>query len=267
MKVLFNLKRVNPFALILLLFLAGCETAEKVESKSDESSANETGIKITKAPSKDFKVTYIDPKKIYPDAELIQISPPDEALLEPGKMTFLYDSKNFPFVYNQSVHLTVKNDIKQYNFNSPDKIHLPMGTFLCAAYLCDENGICIKNKTSGKLSLLNVGIKAKKGIDLKQEMLFLNLPSTNNGACVLVDFMLFNNQLGANGNKVQLTIDQKTKITLDQWRPVKIEGLSRGRHEIRIDLLTSNNKLTNKTYSSDKLMVNIPYDNKNLEAW
>ncbi len=66
MKVLFNLKRVNPFALILLLFLAGCETAEKVESKSDESSANETGIKITKAPSKDFKVTYIDQKKNLP---------------------------------------------------------------------------------------------------------------------------------------------------------------------------------------------------------
>lgn len=238
-----------------LAFLVSCEVAERTETKAeseakvmvrDSTASTEENVVATNLVISDFV-----PKNTHPEAGFEQLTPKNKQLLKPGDISFTFNTKKFPFVDGHSVRISVENGTKKFVFNAKDKINLPEGVFLCASYLCDGNGVSLKNSKSFQLTQLNVGVDEKKDIDMLQPMLFLNLPSYKEGESVLVDFMLYNVELSKKGNRVRLSIDDKTEIYLESWKTVKINGLAKGKHTVLIELINAKGKLYDGIYAND----------------
>lgn len=66
----------------------------------------------------------------------------------------------------------------------------------------------------------------------------------------LFDFVLANTLISADGNKVRLTIDNKTSFLLDKWSPFYIEGLVDGKHFFKLELVDKEGAVLEGNYSS-----------------
>lgn len=242
--------------LAMMVLLLSCEVSERTETKSDDASSKtiekESGQVETSTIEQRLKISDFIPRNSHSEAGFEQLAPKNKQLLSPGEVTFTFNTKKFPFVDGHSVRLAIENGTEKFVFDASKKITLPEGVFLCAAYLCDGNGVSIKNGKSYQLTQLNVGIDEKKNIDVKQPMVFLNLPTSREGTVVLIDFMLFNTTLSKTGDKVRLSIDDQTEIYLDVWKPLKVEGLKTGKHKILIELINANGLLYDGIYANDQ---------------
>ena len=83
-------------------------------------------------------------------------------------------------------------------------------------------------------------------IDIQEDpLLFFSRPKgtykENSNQKVLLDFYLVNTELSKNGNKVKVTLDGH-EFTIHKWQPYIIEGLQKGEHKIKIELIDSANK-------------------------
>jgi hypothetical protein len=67
---------------------------------------------------------------------------------------------------------------------------------------------------------------------------------------VLFDFFLANTTISPEGNKVKLSIDNKTSFIIDNWAPYYIEGLNNGKHFFKAELLDKDGKTLPGKYSS-----------------
>lgn len=74
---------------------------------------------------------------------------------------------------------------------------------------------------------------------------------------ILLDFYITNCRLSQNGYKVAVEIDHDTKEILTSWQPYYIYGLKRGTHQIRLQLLDSNNKLVPGIFNNVERRFNI----------
>lgn len=244
---------------ILVVFsvaiFASCEVAEKTESKSTSEEAVTTDSDTLEQQSVIASgLTIVDykPRKTFPEAGFEQLTPKHKAFLQPGEIKFSFNTEKFPFVDGHSVRLAIENGTDKFVFDANKKITLPKGVFLCAAYLCDGRGVSLKNAHSTQLTQLNIGVDEKKEIDLKQPMIFLNLPIERETANILVDFMLMNIDLSKKGNKVRLSIDDQTEMYLDSWRTLEIKGLAKGKHKILVELVNDKNLLYEGVYTHDE---------------
>ncbi|MEY3411731.1 MAG: hypothetical protein RIQ70_417 [Bacteroidota bacterium] len=236
----------------ILVFVTSCNVAEKTESKSDiDSSRMEANSDEVNVVEGDLIVRDYEPKNLNKEAGFLQLTPKHRALLEPGDIDFSFNTLKFPFVDGHSVRLSIENGTKKFIFDANKKVTLPKGVFLCAAYLCDGNGVSVKNENSFQLTQLNIGIDEQKEIDLSQPMLFLNLPRPVEGSTILIDFMLFNVDLGKNADKVRVSIDNKTELYLKEWKSLKVAGLKPGKHTVFVELINNQGEIYDGIYAND----------------
>lgn len=92
-------------------------------------------------------------------------------------------------------------------------------------------------------------INTKKGspeFNLKAPYLTYNEPlegvSYQEGQPILLDFFLSNVELSNDGYKIRVTIDGTIQRILTSWIPYYIEGLSAGKHTLRLELLDEKNR-------------------------
>jgi hypothetical protein len=257
------------FILVMLGFvLMQCEVSEKSETKSGTATdfKGDKPIEVLSSVSDELAFSYVEPKNLFSEAILVQESPLSNTLLPPGDVDFKFKTTNFPLLDGHSIRLAIENGTQKFVFQAEEKVHLPKGQFICAAYLCDGNGICLKHPEALSLSQLNIGVDNQASIDLSQPMIFLNLPTYRETSSALVDFMLLNIDLAQNNDMVKLTIDNQTEVFLREWKPVKITGLTAGKHEVLVELMTNNERLYDSFYASDKLEFEIPLDNQKLDV-
>lgn len=249
---------IKNLALVILsaTAISSCGVSERTESKSEtvvhEKINKETEIH-SNTISEELTISDFTPHSLHKQAGFEQLSPKNGEKLKSGDIIFNFNTKKFPFVNGHSVKLAVENGTEKFIFEADKKVTLPKGTFLCAAYLCDENGISLKNSNSFQLTQLNIDSQESKEINLKQPMIFLNLPTSREGESILVDFMLFNTKLSKTGNKVRVSIDDNTEIYMDEWKTLKVKGLKKGNHKILVELINHESKLYDGVYANDNL--------------
>ncbi len=74
------------------------------------------------------------------------------------------------------------------------------------------------------------------------------LPYKKNGA-ILLDFYLTNTELSKDGYKVRLSIDGGDVRILTDWVPYYLHGLTKGEHEVRLELLDPQNQKVSGAYN------------------
>ena len=77
---------------------------------------------------------------------------------------------------------------------------------------------------------------------------------------LLLDFYLVNTELSPNGNKVKLTIKQKTffdQFLIDSWEAYYIEGLDKGEVTIKLELVDKNGDLIETPFNPSERVVTL----------
>ena len=70
------------------------------------------------------------------------------------------------------------------------------------------------------------------------------------GAKVLLDFYVSNAKLDSNAYKVQVTVDGKQQPNIVKWQAYYINGLSKGKHSVSLQLLDAQGKPVPGSYNS-----------------
>ncbi len=84
-------------------------------------------------------------------------------------------------------------------------------------------------------------------IDLQKPYLTYNEPQgrfpKSKSNPILLDFLLSNCDLSADGYKVRFTVDNKVIQTLTDYVPYYLYGLSSGKHTVKLELLDNKDKI------------------------
>lgn len=142
---------------------------------------------------------------------------------------------------------------ESYKFLLP--FDLKDGEHTLRVYCARSFGESLKNTSSFAAINFVVGeVEHKDGIDLNKPLLTYNEPSMRFfyevGDPVLLDFFLSHCELSEKGYKVRVTIDDSFEEIVTKWQPFYLNGLTRGKHKIRLELLDSNNRLASGSYNS-----------------
>ena len=80
---------------------------------------------------------------------------------------------------------------------------------------------------------------------------------TNESAKVLLDFYISNAKLGPDGYRVKLWIDSVAMPDIVVWQPYYIEGLSKGKHTITLQLVSPNGRVVPGSFNSPSQEITI----------
>jgi hypothetical protein len=132
-----------------------------------------------------------------------------------------------------------------YKFEVPAK--LEAGEHFLRVFLARSYGESLKGEYTFQASTFFVGADGVSSFDFKTPFLTYNEPSNNlylvENSPILLDFIVTNCALSADGYKVRLTIDEKATRNLVAWQPYYLYGLKAGKHTIRLELLDSRNNV------------------------
>lgn len=162
----------------------------------------------------------------------------------------------------QTVHIVVDNfpvyavnepainpfNEEGYYYNTSYKLKLPYtlssGAHTLRIFPARSFGESLKGENVFQSAVFYVGErKGEPPVDLSRPYMTYNEPSEDIALSykkpVLLDFYISNCELTPDGYKVQLTIDRKMTRMLTVWTPYYIYGLTKGKHQIRLELLDS----------------------------
>jgi hypothetical protein len=148
----------------------------------------------------------------------------------------------------QHIHLIVDNNPYSAHYMPGMSQTFEEGNHYAIAFLSRSYHESVKSPGAAQLFQFSTGKASGGGYDLTQPMLFYSRPKgTYKGAAetqrILFDFYLQNTALSATGNKVVLTVNNKTSFTFDTWKPYIIEGLPMGENTFNIKLVDANGEL------------------------
>ncbi len=158
---------------------------------------------------------------------------------------------NYPYFELNEAFITAVDDSEEYydqtlEFDIP--FDLDEGQHLIRIF--PARSFCESIKDEGFATRIFYYLDADKNsnrYDITQPYLTYNEPQGNYKYSpktpILLDFIISNVMLSRDGYKVRLTIDKKDKRTLTSQNPYFIYGLQPGKHEIRLELLDSENVL------------------------
>ena len=154
----------------------------------------------------------------------------------------------------QHIHFIVNNDPYSAHYDTNFSKELEADNNVILAFLSRSFHESVKNQKA--YILTQVAKNKSDEIDLSQEFLFYSRPKGiykgDDTKKLLLDFYLVNTNLSSNGNKVRLTITQKTfthQFLLDSWEPYYIEGLDKGRVSLKLELLNKNMDLIESDFN------------------
>lgn len=146
----------------------------------------------------------------------------------------------FNIANNQNYNITTIQNNYTIATHSTNKIEQEFlsGNNVFLAFLSDENNLGIK--TNKATLLKNIILNDDELFNDKQAHIFYYLPQDN---LPILDFCLVNTTLNKNGNKVKVTINNKTTLLIDKWASYQINGLTNFENIIRIELIDNKGNL------------------------
>lgn len=89
-------------------------------------------------------------------------------------------------------------------------------------------------------------------VDFSKPFITYNTPQGTfpSGKPILLDFYVTNCVLSKDGYKVRITIDGQNQRFLYDWVPYYIYGLSKGRHVVKLELITPQNELASGVFNN-----------------
>ena len=145
---------------------------------------------------------------------------------------------------------------KRFRINIPTEIysHIEDNNFMMYAMLVNSYGETIKNQNAFYTDVYCFG-REKEGIrelkkNLKSPFIIYNEPhGTVSGRGVLLDFYVKNAVISPSEYKVDLYVDGNKILRLSRWQPYVIQNLSKGKHNIRLELIDPKGKVIKNTVS------------------
>ena len=172
----------------------------------------------------------------------------------------------------QTVHVVIDNEpyfpvnepaINPFNedgyyYNTSYKFEVPYslkeGSHTLRVFPTRSYGESLKGENTLHAITFHLGSSGgNSGTDLSKPYLTYNEPSNQvrlvEGKPVLLDFLISNCELTADGYKVRLTIDGRNSQSLVSWQPYYIYGLSKGKHTIRLELIDGRGRLVSGPFN------------------
>jgi hypothetical protein len=149
---------------------------------------------------------------------------------------------------------------KEYEFYLPEG--LSEGEHTLRAYLVRSYGESLKQEHSFEASTFYYKNKTPlKDVNLNKPYLTYNEPSPNriydDNKPLLLDFYIKNCELSQDGYKVKLIIDKEVTRYLDKWVPYYIYGLTKGNHQIVLQLVDNLNNIVPGIFNNIKTEIQI----------
>ncbi len=136
------------------------------------------------------------------------------------------------------------NNAEVLEFFSKNRIPLFEGNNVLLMFATNEKGISIKKKNTVYLKNHYSG-DGSAHFDNSSPHLFYHLPKEAiypmTDAGILLDFIVVNAEINKNAFSVEVFIDD-LKFILPAWQAYRIEGLSEGKHRIKIRLIDKEGK-------------------------
>lgn len=249
---------------IFLAIMYACSPSGNQEGEEGATSKTEnqgSQVSISPAPgSPDF-----------PDAILKMNSPSEGEKLSSGTVKFAYDVTNYelgkqtedasqkPLANSgkgQHIHLILNNSPYYAIYEPNHEMELEDGHYVALSFLSRSYHESVKTPDAYVVSQFSVGDSDEEDIDLSAPMLFYSRPkgtySGKDTEKILFDFYLVNTELGSNGNQVQVTVNNDTTFTVDEWKPYLLEGLPTGENTVKIELVDSQGNLVDSPINSEE---------------
>ena len=154
----------------------------------------------------------------------------------------------------QHIHFIINNDPYSAHYDSNFSKELEADNNVILAFLSRSYHESVKNEKAYVLT--QISNDKSQEIDLTKQFLFYSRPKGvykgDDTKKLLLDFYLVNTNLSSKGNKVRLTITQRTfthQFLLDSWEPYYIEGLDKGTVNLKLELLNKNMDLIESDFN------------------
>ncbi len=260
-------KNVFVLSILSIGLISSCNETPVVEDAVSESKVKE----VVEEKITDYPESYeIDGLKIYPSSPSAQFPGANLNLksnfsepIESGVFNFDFAVENYELGAQtsdvetkglansgkgQHIHLIVDNGPYSAHYEGGFEKNFDKGHHVAIAFLSRSYHESVKEATAHQVFQFTSGTaEDAANIDLGQEMLFYSRPKgtyTGAGAQkILLDFFLKNTEISPGSNYVQVTINDKTTILLDNWQAYFIEGLPMGENTINLQLLNNEGEL------------------------
>ncbi len=213
---------------------------------------------------------------LFEDAILSLNSPNEGTVLKNNIVNFNYDIKNFELskptqkgssadhcansVKGQHIHLILNNEPYQALYDTEYSDTLKAGHYVALSFLSRSYHESIKHYEAYDLRQFTVGDKQDVKTDLTKPLLFYSRPKGEykgvESKKIVLDFYVVNAHLAVNDYKVKVTINEASFILTD-WSAYIIEGLPKGSHTIKIELLDKNNHVANSSFNTIERIISI----------
>lgn len=243
--------------IITLITFSQCGIEEKSESKSVFSN-NEVVADTTNEEalvSNDIQLFKITQENNM-DAILEMNTPrEDEKFTKQGDIKFNFNAVNFPLTNGKHIALWIPTYPIQRVTTADIQTKLRKGNYTSLAFLCDENGMSVKQPEA--YALRSFSVKNDNGSNYTDSaMVVINSTAQSTSFNPFIDFYLANTNISKKGNKISLTIDSNV-FQLHNWSAYKINGLAKGKHQLKIQLVNHKGEKFKSPYTVDSTEIEI----------
>jgi hypothetical protein len=153
-----------------------------------------------------------------------------------------------------------KDRFRKY-FQPKDLEGLQQGPIAVTAILVNGYGESIKNSRANKTVvaeyLKKSGDTKTIGDAVKSPYILFNEPYGNfqNGQPIMLDYYVFNADIGTDAFTVELYIDGKLEEVLYEWAPYKVRNLTPGVHEFKLVLIDPRKKVAPEPFGEQKNII------------
>jgi len=203
----------------------------------------------------------------YPIGAASQFDRADEVAVSKQGQTIHIVVDNMPYFAVNEPALDPFNEEGWYyetNYKFEVPAQLSEGEHTLRVFLARSFGESLKGEMTFKATTFYVGNGDKSPYDLSRPYITYNEPSNQlylvEKTPVLLDFLINNCELSADGYKVRLTVDGKASRLLTSWQPYYIYGLAAGKHTIRLELLNSSGVKVKGPFSDIQQTITVHKD-------
>lgn len=216
-----------------------------------------------------FELNPMQASPEFPEAKVSVVSPDLSKPLKAGMTKFVFKVDGFELgaqtpgsekigiansKQGQHLHVIVDNEPYMAHYKPEVEIELTEGWHTLVVFPSRSWHESVKSPGAAILKKFKVGNPpASADIDITRPMLIFSRPKgvykgPEETTDVLVDFYLFNCDLSPGGYKVKAVINAR-EYTIDQWKPMLMDGLSLGDNAIALKLVDKEGNLVPGPYN------------------